>query len=218
MLSEALLAMNWGARTRPHWRGLRRASPGLLAGAEGLELIDRSTTTKSLTAMPTDTASTPVPHVLVDTGKWENRVPPIPMRRLIHKAGGKVVFKPHQSRGLRRTPMGRHGPQIHLRQRADRQNLSRRRARAKTPSAGRLRGVTIDRALQNPWARGRRSAPLRVTKVECVEVSGEGRRHLWLALATPNNPMERTLSDLVGSAVVFDLQQLIETYLPVVGT
>ncbi|AII49396.1 hypothetical protein KR52_09615 [Synechococcus sp. KORDI-52] len=31
------------------------------------------------------------------------------------------------------------------------------------------------------------------------------------------NPMDRTLSDLVGSAVVFDLQQLLETYLPVVG-
>ena len=30
--------------------------------------------------------------------------------------------------------------------------------------------------------------------------------------------MERTLSDLVGSAVVFDLQQLIETCLPVVCT
>ena len=30
-------------------------------------------------------------------------------------------------------------------------------------------------------------------------------------------PMERTLSELVGSAVVFDLQQLLETYLPVVG-
>ena len=29
--------------------------------------------------------------------------------------------------------------------------------------------------------------------------------------------MQRTLSDLVGSAVVFDLRQLLETYLPVVG-
>ena len=31
------------------------------------------------------------------------------------------------------------------------------------------------------------------------------------------NPMDRTLSELVGSAVVFDLQQLLEAYLPVVG-
>jgi len=30
--------------------------------------------------------------------------------------------------------------------------------------------------------------------------------------------MQRTLSDLEGSAVVFDLQQMLDTYLPVVGT
>ena len=54
-----------------------------------------------------------------------------------------------------------------------------------------------------------------------TQVMGEkkDRRHpVASPRLTPNNPMERTLSDLVGSAVVFDLQQLIETYLPVVGT
>ena len=36
--------------------------------------------------------------------------------------------------------------------------------------------------------------------------------------STPPKPMERTLSELVCSAVVFDLQQqALETYLPVVG-
>ena len=72
--------------------------------------------------------------------------------------------------------------------------------------------------LQKPFAMGPNvGTSLRVVK--CLEVSGAGRRlSVANARPTPTNPMERTLSDLVGSAVVFDLQQLIETYLPVVGT
>ena len=57
--------------------------------------------------------------------------------------------------------------------------------------------------------------------VKKVEVMGEkkDRRHpVASPRLTPNNPMERTLSDLEGSAVVFDLQRLLENYLPVVGT
>ena len=71
--------------------------------------------------------------------------------------------------------------------------------------------------LQKPFAMGSNvGTSLRVVK--CLEVSGAGRRlSVASAMPTPTNPMERTLSDLVGSAVVFDLQQLIETYLPVVG-
>ena len=74
--------------------------------------------------------------------------------------------------------------------------------------------------LQKPFAMGSNvGTSLRVVKVKCLEVSGAGRRlSVASAMPTPTNPMERTLSDLVGSAVVFDLQQLIETYLPVVGT
>lgn len=61
---------------------------------------------------------------------------------------------------------------------------------------------------------------LYVTKVELMGEE-QDRRH---PVATPQvrpipgNPMERTLTDLVGSAVVFDLQQLLDSYLPVVGT
>ena len=64
---------------------------------------------------------------------------------------------------------------------------------------------------------------LRVVKVEVTNASEgkkRGRRQpvaTPIDRSTPDNPMQRTLSDLVGSAVVFDLQQLLETYLPVVG-
>tara|TARA_Y200000002_G_scaffold374278_1_gene374758 strand:- start:606 stop:1262 length:657 start_codon:yes stop_codon:yes gene_type:complete len=77
--------------------------------------------------------------------------------------------------------------------------------------------------LQKPYAMGSNvGTSLSVVKVKCLEVSGGGRRQ---PVASPidrptplDNPMQRTLSDLVGSAVVFDLQQLLETYLPVVGS
>ena len=60
-----------------------------------------------------------------------------------------------------------------------------------------------------------------VTKVEVVGLERKREQLSPVAMPrpmTPTNPMERTLSDLVGSAVVFDLQQLLENYLPVVGT
>jgi len=62
---------------------------------------------------------------------------------------------------------------------------------------------------------------LYVTKVEVVGLERKREQLSPVAMhrsMTPTNPMERTLSDLVGSAVVFDLQQLIENYLPVVGS
>ena len=59
-----------------------------------------------------------------------------------------------------------------------------------------------------------------MVKVEVIELQRGRRQPVASPIdrSTPDNPMERTLSDLVGSAVVFDLQQLLETYLPVVGT
>ena len=62
---------------------------------------------------------------------------------------------------------------------------------------------------------------LYVTKVEVVGLERKKEQLSPVAMPRPmtlTNPMERTLSDLVGSAVVFDLQQLLENYLPVVGT
>ena len=63
---------------------------------------------------------------------------------------------------------------------------------------------------------------LSMTKVRVMGVEGEkrGRRQPVgnpVDRSTPPNPMERTLSEVVASAVVIELQQLLETYLPVVG-
>lgn len=61
---------------------------------------------------------------------------------------------------------------------------------------------------------------LYVTKVEVLGLERKRERRSPVAMPQPmttTNTMERTLTELVGSAVVFDLQQMLETYLPVVG-
>ena len=61
---------------------------------------------------------------------------------------------------------------------------------------------------------------LRVKRVRCLEIKPvlpAAKAVATVGKTSLTNPMDRILSDLVGSAVVFDLQQLLETYPPVVG-